>query len=128
MDTPRAPWGKLNDLRVGTKIALAVAVVAVVAVLTAGVAWSRMGSLDDRVQRLQTSNIARLDALVTLQDGMADMYRGLFLYQGGASAADRTMYQKQVKDAQRAGRTRQSAQEMARMSADLQAVVSRFRV
>ncbi|GAA2863823.1 chemotaxis protein [Actinoplanes cyaneus] len=102
LGTPRAPWRKLNNLRVGTKIVTAVAVVAIVAVVTAGVAWSRMESLDDHVQRLQNGNISRLDALVTLQDGMADMYRGLFLYQGAQNATDKADYEKQAKQAQQA--------------------------
>jgi methyl-accepting chemotaxis protein len=90
---------RLDDMRVSTKIVLAVAVVAVVAVVTAGVAWSRLGSLDVRVQKLKAENITRLDALVNLQNGMADMYRALFLYQGAQTAADKT----QDKDLAKAG-------------------------
>ncbi|MFC7531940.1 methyl-accepting chemotaxis protein [Actinoplanes sp. GCM10030250] len=100
--SPRTPWSRLNNLRVGTKIVVAVAVVAIVAVVTAGVAWSRMGSLDSGVQRLQAGNITRLDSLVVLQNGMADMYRGLFLHQGAQSEAEKTNFEKEVKDAQQA--------------------------
>ncbi|MCM4081019.1 methyl-accepting chemotaxis protein [Paractinoplanes hotanensis] len=99
--TPRA-GSRLNDLGVGAKVILAVAVVALVAVVTAGVAWARLGSLDDRIQNLRTTNIARLDALVTLQDGMSDMYRGLFLYQGAQTAAERTTHKDSVKAGQAA--------------------------
>jgi chemoreceptor-like protein with four helix bundle sensory module len=93
---------RLNNMRVGTKIVLAVAIVAVVALVTAGVAWQRMGSLDDRVQGLKADNITRLDALVGLQNGMSDMYRALFLYQGAQSAAEKTKYEKGTKDGQAA--------------------------
>ncbi|WP_127503001.1 methyl-accepting chemotaxis protein [Actinoplanes solisilvae] len=91
---------RLDDLRVGTKIVLAVAVVAVVAVVTAGVAWARLGSLDDRIQGLKHDNITRLDALVGLQNGMSDMYRALFLFQGARTAAEKAQYEKLAKDAQ----------------------------
>ncbi|MFI5889652.1 methyl-accepting chemotaxis protein [Actinoplanes sp. NPDC051513] len=94
--------GRLNNMRVSAKIFLAVAVVALVAVVTAGVAWARLGSLDVRVQGLKTSNITRLDALVNLQNGMSDMYRALFLYQGAQSAAEKTQYAKLTKDGQAA--------------------------
>jgi methyl-accepting chemotaxis protein len=91
---------RAGGLRVGTKIVLAVAVVAVVAVVTAGVAWSRLESLDNRVQALKTDNITRLDALVSLQNGMSDMYRGLFLYQGAQSAAEKKTYRELTHTAQ----------------------------
>jgi methyl-accepting chemotaxis protein len=84
---------RLNNMRVSAKIVLAVAVVAVVAMGTAGVAWARLGSLDVRVQGLKTANLSRLDSLVSLQNGMSDMYRALFLYQGAQSAAEKTQYE-----------------------------------
>ncbi|GIM96748.1 methyl-accepting chemotaxis protein [Paractinoplanes toevensis] len=93
---------RLNNMRVGTKIVLAVAVVAVVALVTAGVAWQRLGSLDDRVQGLKADNITRLDALVSLQNGMSDMYRALFLFQGAQSAAEKTQYKEATKAGQAA--------------------------
>jgi methyl-accepting chemotaxis protein len=93
---------RLDNIGVATKIAFAVAVVALVAVVTAGVAWARLGSLDDRIQGLKTDNITRLDALVGLQNGMSDMYRALFLYQGAQSAAQKTEYEKAAKDGQAA--------------------------
>jgi methyl-accepting chemotaxis protein len=93
---------RLNDMRVGTKIILAVAVVAVVALGTAGVAWARLGSLDVRVQNLKANNITRLDALANLQNGMADMYRALFLYQGTQSATEKAQDEKLTKDGQAA--------------------------
>src|ERR1700710_301111 len=92
--------GRAGSLRVGTKIVLAVAVVAVVAVLTAGVAWWRMGSLDNQVQSLKAQNITRLDALVSLQDGLSDMYRGLFLFTGAQNATDKKSYQEATKAGQ----------------------------
>jgi methyl-accepting chemotaxis protein len=91
---------RLDNMRVSTKIVLAVAVVALVAVVTAGVAWSRLGSLDVRVQNLKANNITRLDALVNLQNGMADMYRALFLYTGAQTAADKTADEKLTKAGQ----------------------------
>ena len=91
---------RLDNLPVSTKIVLAVVVVAVVAMVTAGVAWARLGSLDVRVQQLKSSNITRLDALVNLQNGMADMYRALFLYQGAQTAADKAADKKLSKAGQ----------------------------
>ncbi|HEX9998957.1 MAG TPA: methyl-accepting chemotaxis protein [Actinoplanes sp.] len=91
---------KFADLKVGTKIVLAVTVIAVVAVVTAGVAWTRMNSLDGRVQGLRTNNITRLDALVTLQNGMADMYRALFIFKLVTTDADRAKYADETRKAQ----------------------------
>ncbi|WP_205752035.1 methyl-accepting chemotaxis protein [Cryptosporangium phraense] len=77
----RGVASRLTDLRVGTKIVLTVAVVALVALVIGGGAWSRLGSLDDRIQGLKSTNIARLNNLVVLRGGMSDMYRSLYLYQ-----------------------------------------------
>jgi methyl-accepting chemotaxis protein len=90
---PATSRRRLDDLRVGTKIVLAVTVIAVVAVVTAGVAWSRMGSLDNRVQSLRANNISRLDALVSIQDGMSDMYRALFIFKLVTTKADKTKFE-----------------------------------
>ena len=92
--------GRAGSLKVGTKIVLAVAVVAVVAVVTAGVAWWRMGSLDDQVQSLKANNITRLNALVNLQDGLSDMYRGLFLYSGAQTPDMKKQYEEATKTGQ----------------------------
>ncbi len=91
---------RLGDLKVGTKIVLTVLVVAVTAVLTGGVAWWRLGSLDDRIQGLRTDTIHRLDALVELQNGMSDMYRGLFLHSGAQSAAEKSQFEDETKAGQ----------------------------
>jgi methyl-accepting chemotaxis protein len=99
--TPRV-GNRLDNMRVGTKIIMAVAVVALVAMVTAGVAWQRLGSLDHRVQGLKADNITRLDALVNLQNGMSDMYRALFLFSGAKTAAERTQYEEGTKAGQSA--------------------------
>ncbi|WP_250036440.1 methyl-accepting chemotaxis protein [Paractinoplanes maris] len=91
---------RLDNLGVGAKVIVAVAVVAVVALGTAGVAWARLGSLDDRIQGLKAENLTRLDALVGVQNGMADMYRGLFLYQGAQTAAQKDQYEEEAKAGQ----------------------------
>ncbi|MFI5957360.1 methyl-accepting chemotaxis protein [Cryptosporangium sp. NPDC051539] len=72
--------GRFANLSVGMKIMSALAVMALVAVLTGAVAWSRMGALDDRIQQVKSTNIARLDQLVLIEGGIATLYRGLFLY------------------------------------------------
>ncbi|MFG1928672.1 hypothetical protein [Cryptosporangium sp. NPDC048952] len=54
--------GRRGRLSVGTKFTATVSV-ALVALVTAGVARSRLGSLDDKVQNLKEANIARLSSL-----------------------------------------------------------------
>src|SRR4051812_43673522 len=96
----RTLQGRIGNLRVGTKIILTVLVVAAIAAVTSGLAWSRMGSLDDKVQGLRTTNISRLDSLVQLQNGMADMYHGLFLFEVTRTAAEKSQYKAEAKAAQ----------------------------
>ncbi|SHN48150.1 MCP four helix bundle domain-containing protein, partial [Cryptosporangium aurantiacum] len=79
--------GRFADLRVGTKIIVTVAVVAVIMLVIGGLAWSRMGSLDDRIQGIESSNIARLNNLVAVRGGLSDSYRGLFVYKASPAAA-----------------------------------------
>ncbi|WP_250006875.1 methyl-accepting chemotaxis protein [Actinoplanes sp. M2I2] len=98
-NTPRV-GNRLDNMGVGAKIIAAVAVVALVAMVTAGVAWARLGSLDERIQGLKDDNITRLDALVNLQNGMSDMYRGLFLYQGAQTTAQKNQYEDEAKAGQ----------------------------
>ncbi|MDY7084557.1 MAG: methyl-accepting chemotaxis protein [Actinomycetota bacterium] len=102
MSSTSGSGGRLNNMGVGSKVIAAVAVVAVVALGTAGVAWMRLGSLDDRIQGLRGNNITRLDALVGVQDGMADMYRGLFLFQGAQTAAEKNQFENETKAGQAA--------------------------
>ncbi|SHN40196.1 MCP four helix bundle domain-containing protein, partial [Cryptosporangium aurantiacum] len=78
---------RFADLRVGTKIIATVAVVAVIMLVIGGLAWSRMGSLDDRIQGIKSTNIARLNNLVAVRGGLADAYRGLFVYKASQPAA-----------------------------------------
>ena len=77
---------RFGNMRVGTKIVMTVAVVAVVALITGGVAWSRMGSLDNQIQDLKSKNISRLNSLVAIQGGLSDAYRGLFVYEATPAA------------------------------------------
>lgn len=69
--------GRLSGLGVGQKILLSVAVVAVVALITGGLAWVRLGTLNNRIQELKNENIARLNAMVDLEASLTQMYRGI---------------------------------------------------
>ncbi|GAA0241007.1 methyl-accepting chemotaxis protein [Cryptosporangium japonicum] len=88
-----------SDARVSTKIILTVAVIAVVAAVIGSVAWSRMSSLDDRVQGLTSKNIARQASLLELRDGISDMYRALYLYQV-TNGTDKAGFKAEVPKAQ----------------------------
>jgi methyl-accepting chemotaxis protein len=68
---------RLSGLGVGQKILAAVLVVALVALVTGVLAWSRLGSLDERIQEVKTGNIVRLNALVDIEHGIALTYRGI---------------------------------------------------
>ncbi|MFB9317957.1 methyl-accepting chemotaxis protein [Cryptosporangium minutisporangium] len=71
----------------GTKIVLTVTVVAVVMLIIGGLAWTRLGSLDDRIQHIKNSNISRLNNLVEVRGGLSDSYRGLFVHRVSPAAA-----------------------------------------
>jgi methyl-accepting chemotaxis protein len=78
---------RFASLRVGTKILLCVAVMSLVAMATGAVAWSRLGKLNGEVQTMQSSTIARLNLLVSLQARISDTYRGAYLSAIGIAPA-----------------------------------------
>ncbi|SHN48257.1 methyl-accepting chemotaxis protein [Cryptosporangium aurantiacum] len=99
-NAPSGPSGKLRNLSVGAKVLAAVLVVALIALLTGVVAWQRIGKLDDEVQTMKSTNIARLNSLVELENALADQYRTLLRYNLATTAALKTEYEQAVKDAQ----------------------------
>ncbi|GAA0221753.1 hypothetical protein GCM10009539_03730 [Cryptosporangium japonicum] len=91
--------GKLSGLGVGQKILMSVAVIAVVALITGGLAWQRLGTIDGKIQNLKNENIARLNALVDIEAGIAKLYRGILnIY----VAPTDTTSQQQIKDGEAA--------------------------
>jgi methyl-accepting chemotaxis protein len=97
----RGVRGQLKNLSVGAKILVAVAVMAIVAAVTGGVAWTRLGSLHEKTASLESVNIERLNSLVDIEDGLANVYRGLAAYNlPTLSDAQRAGYEKETKDAQ----------------------------
>ncbi|WP_345730022.1 methyl-accepting chemotaxis protein, partial [Cryptosporangium minutisporangium] len=93
--------GGFAGLGVGPKILVAVAVMALVAVVTGAVAWSRLGALDDKVQTVKSTNISRLNHLVDMESAIAAMFRGFFLYNlPNIPAAEKATHKQTTKEAQ----------------------------
>ncbi|RMI14171.1 methyl-accepting chemotaxis protein [Cellulomonas triticagri] len=65
---------------IAAKILLCVAIMGAVAVATGAVALARLGSLDQQMQRIQSENVTRLDALVGIQQSLAATYKGTIRY------------------------------------------------
>jgi methyl-accepting chemotaxis protein len=78
---------------IAAKMLLSVAIMGIVALGTGAFAWSRLGSLDSQMQRIQAENVERLDALVDLQAGMAATYKGTVRFMGGAAGVDVALQQ-----------------------------------
>ncbi|WP_073252514.1 methyl-accepting chemotaxis protein [Cryptosporangium aurantiacum] len=97
----KARRGGFSSLGVGPKILVAVAVMALVAVVTGAVAWSRLGTLDDKVQNVKSTNISRLNNLVEMESAVAAMFRGFFLYNlPNIPAAEKAAHKQTTKDAE----------------------------
>ncbi|ACZ22645.1 methyl-accepting chemotaxis protein [Sanguibacter keddieii DSM 10542] len=65
---------------IAAKILLCVAIMGVVALATGAFAWARLGALDTQMQKIQTENVERLDALVSIQQNLAATYKGTIRY------------------------------------------------
>jgi methyl-accepting chemotaxis protein len=82
---------------IAAKILLSVAIMGVVALAAGAFAWSRLASLDTQMQRIQTENVERLDALVGIQQSLAATYKGTIRYTtpgetlGSAEALQQTL-------------------------------------
>ena len=82
---------------IAAKILLSVAIMGIVALATGAFAWSRLGSLDTQMQRIQAENVERLDALVGVQQSLAATYKGTIRYTtpgetlGSAEALQQTL-------------------------------------
>jgi methyl-accepting chemotaxis protein len=78
---------------IAAKILLSVAIMGVVALATGAFAWTRLGSLDSQMQRIQAENVERLDSLVELQEGMAGIYKGTIRFMGGQAGVEAALQQ-----------------------------------
>ncbi|WP_345733964.1 methyl-accepting chemotaxis protein, partial [Cryptosporangium minutisporangium] len=99
---PSGPSGRLRNLSVGAKVLSAVLAVALIALITGGLAWQRLGTLDDEVQGMKGTNISRLNNLVKLEHGLSQQYRNLLRWRLATTDADRTQYEQAVKGSQAA--------------------------
>src|SRR3954453_17426799 len=78
---------------------------AVVAVLVAGLALSRVAEVSDDLTTMKAHNVDSLQQIAEIRGGIADMYRGMLLYQIGTDDAGR----RQGRDAVTASDTRVDA-------------------
>ena len=65
---------------IAAKILLSVAIMGIVALATGAFAWTRLGSLDSQMQRIQAENVGRLDSLIGIQQSLAATYKGTIRY------------------------------------------------
>ncbi|SHM73597.1 methyl-accepting chemotaxis protein, partial [Cryptosporangium aurantiacum] len=98
--SPNGRSGRFAGLSVMHKIMVVVWVVALVAIITGGVAWVRMNTLDEKVQGLNRDNIYRLNQVTLMQGSLADMYVAFVLYNQTTVPAEKTTYENGVKAAQ----------------------------
>jgi methyl-accepting chemotaxis protein len=84
---PLSGW--LADRNLAVKNAVAVAAMAVVAVLVAGLGLGRLAELGDDLATMKAHNVDSLQQIAEMRGGLADMFHGMLLYQIGTDAAGR---------------------------------------
>ncbi|MEU8232596.1 methyl-accepting chemotaxis protein [Actinoplanes sp. NPDC048967] len=87
--------GLLADRSLAVKNVVAVAAMAIVAVVVGGLGISRISEMSDDLTQMKAEHVDSLQQVAELRGGIAEMFRGMLLYQLGADAAGK----KQGRDA-----------------------------
>jgi methyl-accepting chemotaxis protein len=79
--------GLLADRSLAVKNVVAVAAMAVVAVVVGGLGIYRISEMNSDLSRMKVEHVDSLQQVAELRGGIAEMFRGMLLYQIGADAA-----------------------------------------
>ncbi|GAA0522785.1 methyl-accepting chemotaxis protein [Paractinoplanes deccanensis] len=85
--SPATRW--FADLRINGKIGVLVAVLAVVALGVGVIGINRMGTLNDELTAMKAKHLESMADLLSVEGGLADMYREMLVYSISATAADK---------------------------------------
>ena len=82
--------GLLADRSLAVKNMVAVAAMAIVAVAVGGLGINRISEMSSDITAMKSEHVDSLQQLTELRSGIADMLRGMLLYEIGADAAGKT--------------------------------------
>jgi methyl-accepting chemotaxis protein len=83
--------GLLADRSLAVKNVVAVAAMAIVAVVVGGLGIYRISEMSDDLTQMKTEHVDSLQQVAELRGGIAEMFRGMLLYQIGADAAGKKL-------------------------------------
>jgi methyl-accepting chemotaxis protein len=86
-----AVTGVLADRSLAVKNVVAVAAMAVVAVVVGGLGIYRISEMSDDLAQMKSEHVDSLQQVAELRGGIADMFRGMLLYQIGTDAAGKKL-------------------------------------
>ncbi|MEU8611117.1 methyl-accepting chemotaxis protein [Actinoplanes sp. NPDC048791] len=83
--------GLLADRSLAVKNVVAVAAMAIVAVVVGGLGIYRISEMSDDLTQMKAEHVDSLQQVAELRGGIAEMFRGMLLYQIGADAAGKKL-------------------------------------